>query len=353
MSSPAQDASRPEDRAGRPGQAAPRHTSAPLGGAPVVAEVVRNGFVESVHHGIVAATGPGGEPRIAVGPVGTPILPRSSLKPLQTVAMLRAGVVLADEALVALASSSHSGEAVHREGARRILASVGLDESALQNTADRPISEPERARWLAEGREPAPIAQNCSGKHAAMLAACVASGWDTAGYRAPDHPLQRLVVEVVEELTGEPVAAVTVDGCGAPALAVTPVGLARAFGRLASAPAGTVERRVADAMRAHPLHLGGTGRDVTRLVAGVPGLVAKDGAEAVYAVGLAEGTGLAVKITDGADRARVVVMTAALRRLGALGLGPDVAGVLDELDAEAVVRGHGEPVGAVRALPLP
>jgi L-asparaginase II len=144
-----------------------------------------------------------------------------------------------------------------------------------------------------------------------------------------------------------------VDGCGAPALAVTPVGLARAFGRLASATPGTRERRVADALRAHPRWLGGTGRDVSRLVAGVPGLIAKDGAESVYAVGLADGTGLTVKITDGDDRARVVVMTAALRRLGVLDLGPDVAALLDELDGQAVVRGHGEPVGRVLAVPLP
>ncbi|SOC56987.1 asparaginase [Ornithinimicrobium cerasi] len=334
---------------------APREgrTPSPLGAAPVVAEVVRSGFVESVHHGIVAATGPDGSLLLTVGPVDAPVLPRSSLKPLQTVAMLRAGAVLDGEELVALASASHSGEDFHQEGARRILASVGLTEEALQNTPDRPLSEEHRARWIAEGRAPAAVAQNCSGKHAAMLAACVAAGWDTAGYRDPDHPLQRLVVEVVEELTGEPVGGVTVDGCGAPALAVTPAGLARAFGRLASAAPGTHEARVADALRAHPRWLGGTGRDVTRLVEGVPGLIAKDGAESVYAVGLADGTGLAVKITDGGERARVVVMTAALRRLGALDLGPGVADVLAALDAEAVVRGHGRAVGAVRAVPLP
>ena len=325
-------------------------SASPLAGAPVVAEVVRNGFVESVHHGVVAGTGPDGQLVVDVGPVQAPILPRSSLKPLQTVAMLRAGLVLTEEELVALAAASHSGEPFHQDGARRILASAGLDESALQNTPDRPLSDTERQRWLAAGLPPASVAQNCSGKHAAMLAACVAAGWDTATYRDPAHPLQRLIVEVVEELTGEPVAAVTVDGCGAPALAVSALGLARAFGRLASAAEGSHERRVADAVRAHPRWLGGTGRDVTRLIEGVPGLIAKDGAESVYAVGLADGAGLTVKITDGYDRARVVVMTAALRRLGVEGLGPDVAGVLDALDADAVVRGHGEPVGAVRAV---
>ncbi|WP_022921980.1 asparaginase [Ornithinimicrobium pekingense] len=324
----------------------------PLADAPVVAHVVRSGFVESVHHGIVAATGPTGERVVSVGPVEAPILPRSSLKPLQAVAMLRAGADLSGE-LLALACASHSGEPFHLEGSRRILAAAGLEESALQNTPDRPLDEIERTRWVAEGRAPTSLAQNCSGKHSGMLAACVAAGWDTASYRERDHPLQRLTVEVVEELTGEQVSAVTVDGCGAPALAVSALGLARAFGRLAAADPATPEGRVADALRAHPEWVGGTGRDVTDLMRGVPGAIAKDGAESVYAVALADGSGVAVKVTDGSDRARVALTTAALRRLGATDLGAEVAGVLDALDSRAVVRGHGEPVGHVRALPLP
>jgi L-asparaginase II len=326
--------------------------TSPLGTAPVVAEVVRSGFVESVHHGVVAATGPGGGLVLGLGPADAPVLPRSSLKPLQAVAMLRAGADLSGE-LLALSCASHSGEPFHLEGARRILAAAGLDESALQNTPDRPLDETERTRWVAEGRIPASIAQNCSGKHAGMLAACVAAGWDTGSYRDRDHPLQQLTAEVVRELTGEEVSVVTVDGCGAPALGVSVAGLARAFGRLASAGPTTPEGRVADALCAHPQGVGGTGRDVTDLMLGVPGLIAKDGAECVYAVGLVDGHGVAVKITDGHDRARVGVTTAVLRRLGVTDLGPDVAAVLDGLDARAVVRGHGEPVGAVRALPLP
>ncbi len=330
----------------------PGRQHSPLEQAPVVARVVRSGFVESVHHGVAVAVTPDGRRPVSVGPVDAPVLPRSSLKPLQAVAMLRAGADLSGE-LLALACASHSGESFHLEGTRRILASVGLEEPALQNTPDRPSDEAQRNRWLAEGRAPTSLAQNCSGKHAGMLAASVAAGWDTVTYRDPAHPLQRLTVEVVEELTGEPVTVVTVDGCGAPALGVSLVGLARAFGRLAAAERDTPEGRVADAMRAHPEWVGGTGRDVTDLMRGVPGLLAKDGAESVYAVGLADGHGVAVKIADGHDRARVGVTTAVLRRLGADDLGPGVAEVLDGLDARAVVRGHGEPVGAVEALPLP
>ncbi|ANS79995.1 hypothetical protein SGUI_2599 [Serinicoccus hydrothermalis] len=324
-------------------------SGSPLATAPVVAEVVRGGFVESVHHGVVALTAADGAVHLAVGPVDAPILPRSSLKPMQAIAMLRAGADLQDE-LLALACASHSGEEHHLEGARRILASVGLDESALRNTPDLPLDEEQRRAWIQEGAPPTSLGQNCSGKHAGMLAACVAAGWDTATYLDPEHPLQRLVVEVIEEFTGEQVEVATVDGCGAPALGVSSAGLARAFGRIAAAGPETEAGRVAAAIRAYPEHLGGTGRDVTELVRAVPGLIAKDGAESVYAVGLPDGRGLSVKITDGGERARVVVATAVLRRAGAAELGPQAGSTMDALDARAVVRGHGEPVGGVRAV---
>ena len=327
-----------------------QHTSrSPLADAPVVAEVVRNGVVESLHHGVVALTGADGAVDVAVGPVGAPILPRSSLKPLQAIAMLRAGADL-DGELLALACASHSGEERHLEGARRILAAAGLEESELQNTPDLPLDEEQRRAWIREGNPPTSLAQNCSGKHAGMLAACVASGWDLETYRDPSHPLQRLVVSVVEEFAGEPVAASTTDGCGAPALAVSSAGLARAFGRIAAAAPDTEAGRVAAAIRSHPEFLGGTGRDVTELIRGVPGLIAKDGAESVYAVGLADGRGLTVKITDGGERARVVVTAAVLRGAGLEALAPDVAATLTALEARAVVRGHGEPVGQIRAV---
>ena len=324
-------------------------SGSPFAAAPVVAEVVRNGFVESVHHGVVALTAADGSAQLALGPVEAPILPRSSLKPLQAVAMLRAGASLEGE-LLALACASHSGEPRHLDGARRILASVGLDESALLNTPDLPFDEDERRRWVQEGSPATSLGQNCSGKHSGMLAACVAAGWDTSTYLDPEHPLQQLVVEVVEELTGEPVTVSTVDGCGAPALGVSSLGLARAFGRIAAADGSTEEGRVADAIRSHPEFLGGTGRDVTELIGAVPGLIAKDGAESVYAVGLADGRGLSVKITDGGERARVVVTTAALRQAGVDGSSPGAADVMDALDARAVVRGHGQRVGGVRAV---
>lgn len=312
-----------------------------LADAPVVAHVVRSGFVESVHRGIAAVVGPDGSVVAGLGDPATVVLARSAHKPLQALALLRAGAVLTPEQ-VAVACASHNGEPRHLEAVRSTLAGVHLGEDALRNTPDLPLDPDARRAWVAGGRGPAAVAHGCSGKHAAMLAVCVARGWDPATYLAPDHPLQRAIGATIEDTTGEAVTGLAVDGCGAPAHAHPLAGLARAFGRLAAASSGP-ERRVADAMRAHPALVAGLGRSVTRLMEDVPGLLAKDGAEGVYAVGLPDGHGFAVKIADGADRAAAVAMATLLRRHGGV---PD--GVLDRLAAVPVL-GHGVPVGAVEA----
>jgi L-asparaginase II len=247
--------------------------------------------------------------------------------------------------LLALVAASHSGERFHLDGVRRILAAAGLDPSALGNTADLPLDDEERLCWQLAGREASPLAQNCSGKHAGMLATCLVNGWSTASYLDPGHPLQASIAATVTELTGETPAAVGVDGCGAPVLAVSAVGLARAFARLATADPRSDEGRLAQAVRCYPEWLGGTGRDVTELVRGVPGLVAKDGAEGVYAAAMPDGRAAVVKIADGAPRARLVVLAAALRRLGV------DAPVLDRLGTTPVL-GHGVAVGAVQPVAL-
>lgn len=306
-----------------------------------VAAVVRGALVESVHLGHLVVTGPDGAVLAAAGDAEAVVWPRSGLKPLQAVAAVQAGLDLDDDpGLLALASASHSGEAVHLDGVRRLLARAGLDVGALRNTPDLPLDADAAARWRADGRGPEPLAQNCSGKHAGMLAACVAAGWDTAGYLDLGHPLQRQVRAVVAELTGARGSLTTVDGCGAPLLSTTLAGLARAFGWVAASPTSTPEGRVGAAVRAHPLMLGGTGRDVTALVAGVPGLVAKDGAEGVYAAGLPDGRGVALKVVDGAARPRALVLAAALE---AMGVDAPVLADLGRLP----VLGHGRPVGAV------
>jgi L-asparaginase II len=312
-------------------------------GAVPIASVIRNGVVESVHHGHLVALAADGSVAFSAGDPGAVIFSRSSLKPLQAVAMVRAGLDL-DGELLALASASHSGEDFHLDGARRILARAGLSEADLQNTPDWPLDDDAALAWRSAGRAKASIAQNCSGKHAAMLATCVAAGWDTATYRDPGHPLQKTIRATVEELTGDgAVDHVAVDGCGAPLFSCTLIGLARGFARIAGADGGSAESRVAAAISAHPRWLGGTGRDVTALIGGIPGLVAKDGAEGVYAAALPDGRAVALKVLDGSQRPRPVVMAAALRALGV------DAPVLEEV-GRVEVFGHGGPVGRVEAL---
>ena len=308
--------------------------------APVLVQVVRSGFVECLHRGSVVALDADGSVAFVLGDPNRPILPRSSNKPMQAVAMLRAGLDL-DGQLLALACASHSGEPFHLDGVRRILAGAGLDESALQTPPDYPVDEVEKLAYVARGDRPASIAMNCSGKHAAMLATCVHNGWPTSSYRDPGHPLQLAVRDTLEDLAAETVSATGVDGCGAPVFGLTLLGLARAFRAIALAVEGTAEHRVASAIRSHPRWLGGTRRDVTRLIEGVSGLIAKDGAEGVYAAALPDGRAVALKIDDGGQRARPPVMAAALSRLGV------DASVLKELSSTPLLGG-GAPVGDVR-----
>jgi L-asparaginase II len=308
-------------------------------GTAVLVEAVRSGFVESRHHGSLVLLAADGTVEASLGTTDVPVLPRSSNKPMQAVAMLRAGLDL-DGPLLALAAASHSGESFHLDGVRTILSGAGLDESALQTPADYPVDEAEKLDYVRGGGVPARIAMNCSGKHAAMLATCVVNDWPVDTYRDPGHPLQRAIAAVLEELGGEKVAATTVDGCGAPAFGISLLALARAFRRIALANDGP-EHRVAEAIRQNPQWLGGSRRDVTVLLAGVPGLIAKDGAEGVYAAALPDGRAVAIKVEDGASRARPPLMAAALRRLGV------AAPVLDEL-ARTPLLGGGQPVGELR-----
>lgn len=309
--------------------------------APVVVQVTRGGLVESVHHGLAVVLDQHGRVLKQIGDPGEQIFARSSLKPLQAVAMLRAGVHLSASQL-ALACASHSGELQHIEVAASTLVDHGLSLADLQNTPDLPYAQAAMETWIATGRGRESVAQNCSGKHAAMLATCVRNGWPKATYLDVAHPLQQVIGATIAELTGDEAVAVTVDGCGAPLFSCTLAGLARAFGAIAGAQAGEL-KAVGDAMRAHPEVVGGSDRDVTELMRAVPGLVTKDGAEAVQGLGLADGRCLAIKITDGGQRARPVLVAALLLELG-----------LDDSyltrAASAPVLGHGRAVGEVTAV---
>ncbi|WP_417215590.1 asparaginase [Arthrobacter sp.] len=281
--------------------------------APLAAQT-RGDAVESVHYGSLVATAPDGTVIEALGDAQAGFYPRSALKPLFAVGMLRAGLEATGEQL-ALASASHNGSPKHQQVALSTLAAAGLDETALANSTDLPYGPAEREAWLRSGHGPTRLAQNCSGKHAALAALCVQRGWPVDGYLDESHPVNAMLRTAVQDLTGEAVGATSTDGCGTPVYTITLAGMARAFGQLASAAEGSPERRVADAMRAHPYLVAGEGRDVTAIMRAVPGLVAKDGFEGIQVIGLPDGTGLAVKVSDGGDRARMPITAAALTRL--------------------------------------
>jgi len=309
--------------------------------------VIRSGFTESRHRGIAVGLRADGGVAVTAGAATEPVFPRSSNKPLQAAAMLACGLDL-DRQLLALAAASHSGEDFHVAGVRQILASAGLGEDALQCPPDLPLAPEAQREVLLAGGGPARVTMNCSGKHAAMLATCVAAGWPTGSYTDPRHPLQLAIAAMVAELAGEPVAAVGVDGCGAPLLAISVSGLARAFRALVLAERGTPQRRVADAMRAYPAWTSGTTRPECELMTAVPGLLLKAGAEGVEAFALADGRAGAVKIEDGSQRARTPVTVALLRELGVADVpGADLA-ALQGL-AAGPVTGGGARVGEVRA----
>ncbi len=284
-------------------------------------ELVRDGLVEGVHHGSLVVLAPDGTTLFAAGDPDAAMYPRSTAKPLQATAMARLGLRLSPAGF-AIAAASHSGEAMHLDAASDVLG--GRSPDALGNPADFPYDPVERDRWLATGRAPSRLAHNCSGKHAAMLATCELNGWRTEGYLDPAHPLQRAIAATVEDLTGRGIERVAVDGCGAPLFATTLRGLATAVSKIAAAAPGTPEHLVADGIRTHPELVGGSRRDVTAVMRAVPGLIAKDGFEAVQVAALPDGTALAVKIADGGDRARYPVLAAALKLCGVdVPPGPD------------------------------
>ncbi len=300
-------------------------------------EVERSGLVESRHRGVLVHVDPAGEVDWSIGDPTTVIFPRSANKPIQALAMLEAGLPL-DGAELAIATSSHHGEVFQLEVVRAVLARAGLDESALQTPASWPDSPHEHARVIREGGGKAPILMDCSGKHAAMLLTCVGQGWSTHDYLDPGHPLQQRVTEVFTRETGGPPAVVGVDGCGAPLLATSVLGLAQAIGHIATG--GTAEsRRLVDAITAHPTHVSGTRSTERHFITAMPGAIAKTAAESTMVVGWPDGSALVGKVEDGGARALTVAMARAVEVLG----GPSVLP-----EPRPVVLGGGRPVGEIR-----
>ena len=278
----------------------------------VLAEYVRDGVVESEHRGFLLALNPDGSIFKSLGDVETKIFPRSTVKCAQASAMVRSGLDL-EPRLLALAQSSHSGGEMHMDGAREILASVGLSESALQCALDRPLGDTERRAWGE--KPPTQIAMNCSGKHAAMLATCVKNGWPIETYLEQSHPLQLAIKAELEELAGETISLTSTDGCGAPLFLLSLIGLARAV-RAITISTDPVHQSVMSAARAFPEMVGGVGRHNTEMMQQVPGLFMKDGAEAVNVCSLADGRTFAFKVSDGSLRAFRTIVHACLKDFG-------------------------------------
>ncbi|MGX7823968.1 asparaginase [Actinokineospora sp. 24-640] len=308
---------------------------------PVLVEVLRSGFVESAHRGSVVVLSPDGEVRLAIGEVAEPVFTRSCNKPLQALGLLRAGLEVPDDADLAVGCGSHSGEPEHVHQVVGILDKSGLSEADLGCPPDWPMNEAARNRVIAGGGGKRRAAMNCSGKHAIMLAASAQRSWETISYLDPDHPAQRAIATTVTEMTGEDIHTIGVDGCGAPLFALTLTALATGYTALVRAAPGTQDRRVADAMRAHPHLVGGTDRDDTELMRAIPGLLVKGGAEGVHAMVLPDGTAMAMKIDDGAPRPRTPILVGVLRALGY-----DAPELEDK--AERDIMGGGVPVGAAR-----
>ena len=255
-----------------------------------LAYLTRAGIIESRHHGLVCLTGPDGKLIQEHGNSRKLIYPRSAVKPLQALALRRSGLMLSG-AQLAMSSASHQGTPEHTAIVLSILEDAGLTESDLMCPVAWPGNPTARAAASSETR----AAFNCSCKHAAFLATCVKNGWDTKTYLQPEHPLQKLIVEVIEEFSGEKIPLSTFDGCGAPLHLMSLQGLSRAIGKFTE-----TETEIRDAMLANPWVVDDRGASDTLVME--KGMLAKIGAEGVFVIGLASGHGVAVKVADGSMR---------------------------------------------------
>ncbi len=283
--------------------------------AVVVAELIRDGRAESFHHGVVAVVDSAGNTLLERGNAEAIVYPRSTLKPLQAIAVLETGIELSSLHL-ALTTASHCGSTRHREAVLSFLDTYGLDSQALQCPLDLPLGSDERAHYLADGLSPSQDAMNCSGKHAGFLAACTHAGYSLEDYLSPSHPLQVNIRETISRYAGEDIAFSSHDGCGAPLHAISLGGLATAIARVAAGNTAH-EQQLLTAVRDNSWAIDGEGRDNTVTIETLGG-IAKIGAEGLVVIGTPEGVAVAVKILDGSMRATSLVALAALEKAGAI-----------------------------------
>lgn len=295
-----------------------------------LAAIDRNGLVESRHIGAFVVVNARGEVLESGGDIDATIFPRSTLKPLQAVALLRAGAELRGVDLV-LASASHCGSHRHTDHVESMLSHDGLSVEDLGCPPQWPLGVSDKAERIARGEKPQRVTMNCSGKHAAFLRACVTNGWDTHAYLEPNHPLQVLIRDVIEEFTGTTELWPAVDGCGAPLYGMSLRALGTGLARMADGTDADATALV-DAIREHPWALDGPGRDNTRVIE-VTGTIAKIGAEGVL-LAAKNGIAVVIKCLDGSQRPNTAVAVTLLERHG----------VIDAAARDTLIRELVEPV---------
>ena len=307
-------------------------------GSVPLAVVDRSGFPESQHLGAAVVVSPDGSVVARRGDVDALVYPRSALKPFQTVAALRAGVVL-DPPGITIVTSSHAGTEQHVDAVRAVLASVGASEADLRTPEAWPSSRSAGNHLVRAGRGPSRIAMNCSGNHAGMLGAALALGIPVGDYLDPTNRVHALAREVLEEHSGTAPEFPGTDGCGGPVWAVPLVALARGYSSLfAEHP------ELGAAILANPVLIDAEGGATTRAVETL-GVVAKVGAEGVWCAVAPDGSAVAVKVLDGSPRASAAVGAALLAESGAID-GDAAAAYL--ADASLSVQGGGHEVGRIR-----
>ena len=327
-----------------------------------LAVVERSGFIESRHIGSAVVLDPQGSPLISLGAPDVPVFTRSSLKPLQAIAAMSLGAQLEGRS-AALAMASHKSEAGHVAVVSAMLEAAGLSVSDLQCPSAHPADGAFRRncrnrRGLGrENTDPrSPLHFNCSGKHAAFLAAARAIGADTSTYLSPDHPVQQKVAEVVTAFASEEPSAVGIDGCGAPVFALSLTGLARAIGRVirmgssddtekegAWAAYESEARTLTEAVFADPWTIEGHGRPNSTVIDEL-GVFAKGGAEGVIVMATRSGYAVAVKCLDGSSRATGLVALTLLQWAGAFDVEPGAASASGKDTVDAVIAAITDPV---------
>jgi L-asparaginase II len=300
----------------------------------ILAKVTRGDLVESLHLGHLIVLNADGSTYLSKGSPDLPIYPRSAIKSLQAAAMLKAGLEVELNEL-AIICASHSGSQNHIDLVTKMLTTRDISISQLKNAVDKPLGEKEKIAWGE--KVPSQLAQNCSGKHAGMLFTCQQNSWDMNTYLDLNHPLQVAIKNEIEELSGEKVSAVSIDGCGAPLFAISLIGLARAILNLVKSK-DDLHKQIVLACTKYPELVAGDGRLTTRMMQAVPGLFMKEGAEGVQVCALSDGRVIAIKIIDGSWRPVAPIIMEIFNRWG-----------VEMPDESVKIYGGGSVIGEVIA----